>query len=434
MPVTIRDGALVSFGQFRADVGGAAVRLREQRIIRGVLAADDSYLFAVGLFALLHAGADVVLPPNTQPGRLAQTLGDRDTLVTDDAVTDGFLLTQDAGPHSGPLPPIDPTRPRIRFYTSGSTGTRKAIDKTLGQLEREIAGLESLFGPRLGPAHIEGTVSHQHIYGLTFRVLWPLAAGRRFGARSHHVWESLLATLEPPTAIVSSPAHLSRLGGLPPLPAESRPPFIVSAGSPLSWAAAQESLAILGCLPTEIFGSTETGAIAYRHQRAADTPWQSLPGVEATANAEGDLAVRSPYVDGLVPTADRVEFVAADLFHFRGRGDRIVKIEGKRVSMPEVERDLAGLPWVAAAAVVPISEGRTFLAAVVSLTEEGCAALAQEGKFRFERRLRRALGSTQDQAALPRRWRFVDSLPIDGMGKQSRAALAALVGSGADHG
>ena len=70
------------------------------------------------------------------------------------------------------------------LFTSGSTGVPQAIPKKLSQMSREVATLETQFGELLGVADISTTVSHQHIYGLLFNVLWPLVAGRAIHARS----------------------------------------------------------------------------------------------------------------------------------------------------------------------------------------------------------------------------------------------------------
>ncbi|MFD2980293.1 AMP-binding protein, partial [Klebsiella pneumoniae] len=72
---------------------------------------------------------------------------------------------------------------RISLCTSGSSGEPKRIDKQLRQLAIEVQVLEDLWGADLGPACIIGSVATQHIYGLLFRVLWPLCAGRPFVRR-----------------------------------------------------------------------------------------------------------------------------------------------------------------------------------------------------------------------------------------------------------
>jgi acyl-coenzyme A synthetase/AMP-(fatty) acid ligase len=273
-----------------------------------------------------------------------------------------------------------------------------------------------------------GMVSHQHIFGMTFGVLWPVMAGRPFAARSQFAWESLLAQLGTPAVLIVSPAHLSRLGGLDPISPVRRPRAVITAGAPLSHAAAQEAKTLFGTLPIEIFGSTETGAFAWRQQHREAVPWRPLPGVELQRAADGTLALRSPFLatGHVYRSADMVEPVDGG-FNFQGRVDRIVKIEGKRVGLAEVENDLKQLAWVADAAVVALSGTRAILAAAVVLSPEGGRALATLGKFRFERQLRHALGATQESAGLPRRWRFVDRLPVDTMGKRQATAIERLL-------
>ena len=231
--------------------------------------------------------------------------------------------------------------------------------------------------------------------------------------------------------IVASPAHLGRLSGIAPLAPARRPRGVFSAGAPLSLAAARDAVAILGVCPTEIFGSTETGAIATRRQTGEDTAWQPLPGISVATDADGRLKLRSPFLgnDDWFETADLIE-PAARGFHLRGRADRIVKIEGKRISLAEIEQALAHLPWAVAAAAVALPGDPVRLAVLVVPSEAGRARLAELGRFRFARLLRKAMTETQEPAGLPRLWRFADRLPGGDMGKRRDADLHALFGAG----
>jgi acyl-coenzyme A synthetase/AMP-(fatty) acid ligase len=425
-------GESLVFADLRDDVAANAARLSARPIHRGMLVAEDSYWFLVGLLALFQAGAEIVLPPNAQPGTL-ETLRDTADLVVSDRALDGFgrgfVLAPAGAPGGIALRALDPEACRLILFTSGSTGERKRVAKTLAQLEREVVVLESLWGGLLGDSRVLAMIGHQHIFGMTFRLLWPVMAGRPFAAESHIAWEPLLAQLGSRAALIVSPAHLSRLGGLAPLPRVRRPSAVITAGAPLSREAAREAEALFGTLPLEVFGSTETGAFAWRQQHEAGVPWQALPGIEFQTSLDGTLALRSPFLptNEIYRSADSVELVDGG-FNFRGRIDRIVKIEGKRVSLVEVERNLKRLPWVVDAALVPLGGERPVLAAAVTLSTEGRRELATLGKFRFERLLRRALGETQESAALPRRWRFVDRLPIDAMGKRQAVAIERLLG------
>lgn len=428
--VAVRGGAALRLGRLRAEIAHNAERLGRAGIRRALLVCEDSFCFVVGLCALLQIGADIALPPNTQSGTLAR-LGDAfDALVTDaprpDRPQDIVLEPKDADAGAAAL---DAGRSRIDFFTSGSTGTMKRVEKHAALLEREAEMLEGLWGERLGAASMLGTVTHQHVFGLTFRVIWPLLAGRPFAASMHFAWESLLLDLTAAAAIVSSPAHLTRLGGLEPLPAALRPRMIFTAGAPLPEAAARETEAVLGSPPIEIFGSTETGAFAWRSGPEQPPLWQPLPGVEIACGEDGLLRVASPFIggSGQCALADRIVPAGDGRFRFEGRADRIVKIEGKRVDLQQLERDLLALPWIAAAAVAALPAAAVVLGAVVVLSQQGREELARLGKFRFERRLRRELGATQEPVALPRRWRFVEALPLDGMGKRRAADLQSLL-------
>ncbi|PKU24592.1 AMP-binding protein [Telmatospirillum siberiense] len=416
-PVALRGGNPVDFAEFRADV--ARVAHAFSGCPRAALFCRDSYVFAVGLFGLLHAGAKVILPPNGQPGLLA-ALSDRfDRLIGDD-------LLERAGGAGADLDSLPTGEPLLHFFTSGSTGEAKCVVKSLGMMEQELHVLESLWPAGDGP--VLSTVSHQHLYGLTFRILLPLAVGRPFTAETHELWETLLAVLPAGAVVVSSPAHLGRTGGLAPVPPARRPACVMSAGAPLSAVAARQSAAILGPLPTEIFGSTETGVIATRRQERGDEDWSLLPGVEMRTEADGRLSLRAPHMgSGWVATGDQVAPVPGG-FRFQGRMDRIVKIEGKRIDLKDVEQALLRLPWVAAAAVALLPGDPARLAAAVVPSPAGAERLAQLGSFRFGRLLRRDLSDTQEPAGMPRMWRFVPALPDADMGKRRRADIQALFG------
>ncbi|MGB9154100.1 MAG: AMP-binding protein [Alphaproteobacteria bacterium] len=421
-PVALRRGELILFSQFRADVEDAAARFKDYR--RVALVCHDSYNFIVGFYGLLHAGATIVLPPNGQSGTL-QALKDEFNCLVDDAVV------EDGQGKTAILTPIDPMRPCLVFLTSGSTGTPKKIIKNLAMPEREIMTLDALWGQTSGAGPVFATVSHQHIYGLTFKLLWPLMAGRIFTTEMHALWESLFSTLTPDAVIVSSPAHLDRLGGVVPISLQQSPKRIFSAGAPLSLRASQQTEQVFGCRPTEIFGSTETGAFATRSQINGDEPWRLLPGMEMRCDANSRLVIRSPFIgEDWLETADLIEPVA-DGFISLGRADRIAKIEGKRVALAQVEQSLEQLSLVRTAAVIVLQGNPDCLVAAIVPSEEGQARLSELGNFRFGRLLRSHLATTQEAAGIPRLWRFMNELPMQGMGKRRDADIRTLFRGGA---
>ncbi len=420
-------GEVLRRSDLRADVGEMARRVTSAGCRRGAVVTDDTYSFLVAVLGLGVAGAAAIILPNARPGTLAQLAHVFDHVVADEP---GPAERRIRIPRGAPPPPpiaCDPNAMAIEFFTSGSTGAPKRIAKSVGQLHREAAALEARWECRGTGAAAVATVPHQHIYGLAFKVVWPLLTGRPFAAAMEEYWEGLVPALPAGGIIVSSPAHLTRLDGIEPLAPERRPRMVFSAGAPLPQPAARECARVFGVLPTEIYGSTETGALATRCQDGSAALWQPLPGVEARTSEEGRLQVRAHHVDEAVwvTTDDRVE-LSPDGFSLLGRADRVVKIEGKRVGLPEVEQSLAALPWVAQAVALVLPGERTTLAAAVVLSEAGRARLAELGAFRLGRLLRRELAHGQEAAGLPKRWRFVSTLPTGSMGKTCTADLVAL--------
>ena len=375
----------------------------------------------------LHAGATVIVPPDGLPDTLAGLRGNFDALLSDQAQPGAWPI--EAAHGTGPPPGrIDPAAARLEFFTSGSTGAAKRVVRSLAMFDREVATLDAVWGADMHAGLALSTVPHRHIFGLSFHVLWPLASSRPFASHVDELWEDLLARDITGGALITSPAHLMRLGGIEPLPPRRRPAHVFTAGAPLGAAHAQEAAGVLGVLPIEIFGSTETGAIATRRQHAGMEPWQPLPGIQVRTDAAGCMVVQSPYGPDGGPfiSADRIEPLPDGRFHFLGRADRIAKIEGNRVSLARLEHELAALPWVDDAAAVVIGSSPERLAAVVAVNAEGRAMLDATGAFRFSRVLRRELSRRLEHAWLPKSWRFVDTLPSGTMGKRRDADIRAL--------
>ena len=206
--------------------------------------------------------------------------------------------------------PLDPEFVGVVLYTSGTTGAAQPIFKKLGQLAREVATLEKQFGSLMDDAEILTTVSHQHIYGLLFQILWPLAAGRAFTSRTCDFLEELSPALsERDCVLVSSPAHLKRLPENRDLTrSANRVRAVFSSGGPLQFDVVQETLRVLGHAPIEVYGSSETGGIAWRRQHYAKCEaWTPFDGVAWRMDGEtGVLEIRSPNLpdDQWFTTAD----------------------------------------------------------------------------------------------------------------------------------
>jgi acyl-coenzyme A synthetase/AMP-(fatty) acid ligase len=122
--------------------------------------------------------------------------------------------------------------------------------------------------------------------------------------------------------------------------------------------------------------------------------------------------------------SDAAELLPGGRFRLKGRLDRVAKIEGKRVSLPELEAALRRHPSVLDAAVVPLAGRRERLGAVVVLREP--TRLGAGESRQLVAALRALLLERFDRVVVPRHWRFPARLPADERGKLTARALAAL--------
>jgi acyl-coenzyme A synthetase/AMP-(fatty) acid ligase len=408
--------------------------LSHKREQRWLLSSESSDLFAIGLCAGLLAGKELVLPPNTQSGTLSQLTQNFDAVLSDVPLCEGHAwvaLKKETAQTPAAWPDAKPSG-SLTLYTSGSSGEPKAVKKTLEQLDAEVSTLEATFAAALPHCSVIATVSHQHIYGLLFKILWPLAAGRPFLSDLVEYPETLsyYTALLPNLCLISSPAQLSRLpDALENEPQLYSPSLVFSSGGPLSEEAAHGIQKVYGSLPIEVFGSTETGGIGWRRQASTAEAWQAFPGIEIASADDGALLLRSPYLDNPAETLRCEDKIAIDdngRFVLQGRLDRIVKIEEKRLSLVQMEALLESHPLVSRAALVLLTEPRTQLGAVVELSDKGKALLAEEGKLALNNQLKAHLLTEFERVTLPRRWRYPDELPLNQQGKRVHQTLIEL--------
>ena len=422
----------ITYSAFRARVTACAAVFAGQSAARYALCVEDPFDFTCALFALLACGKHVVIPASAAPAYLDTLDGAFDALINDASLAAMYVHAAVA------VGAVDPHAP-ITLFTSGSTGMPKPIHKTLAQFDAEVVTLEQQWGTQIGTGAVMASVPHHHIYGLLFRVFWPLAAGRAFSRQTVTEPIALQSALaqRPAAAFVSSPAQLARWPLLSGFDALSPLPVVFSSGGPLDSAAATAFATAHGSAPVEVFGSTETGGIAWRRQDQTHA-WQPFARVEVRQEDDGALAMRSPHLphNDWHRTDDAIAFDDSGRFVLRGRLDRVVKVDGKRVSLPEVEDWLGTHPFVARAAATLLAgishERRERLGALVALTPAGVEALRTQGRVALAKTLRRHLSTYTEPTLIPRRWRFCMAMPVDARGKLPASAVAAAFRPGAE--
>lgn len=385
---------------------------------------SDSYQFLVLLFAALLAKKQVLLPPN-RVSDLEKELAEQNIY---------FLQRQPVStiqnqPIELNLDDAFLNQAQIYFYTSGSTGQPKKIPRTLRQLLNEVQGLDASF--QLPEQAIAiATVSHQHIYGLLFKLLWPLASGRCFYQAQLAFPEDVadiqkkLAYFKIENYVISSPALLKRW---------TQDVLLQDCLTVYSSGGKLES----GVRPyvnrpiTEVFGSSETGGIAHRQQD--DALWTPFANVDIQASEQQELEVRTNHAfsEDWIFTGDKVEVIDAanpkSPFRLLGRLDRIVKLEEKRLSLDAIEQKIVELDDIVQCHVLLLErEHRQILACVAVLSEQARQLLQNINKAQCVAAIKAQLKSKLESIAIPRQWRFLTQLPQNSQSKLNKQYMKSL--------
>jgi len=424
--IAYRNQRPVSQDEFLRDILALAARLPQTRHVFNL--CKDHYWFSVALFAAISRGVVSLLQNSTAPENMAALFAD---------FPDAICLGEQATPTLAQMPyvlvphavlpasekPLD--MPRIphtqqiaRIFTSGSTGKPQAHSMTFWRMHKcAIAEAERMWDAAGGTCSVLGTVAPQHMFGLEATVLLPIFGGGLFSARQPFFpadVASALAELPEPRLLVSTPFHLRKL--MDAQIALPRVNAVLSATAPLSLELAKEVEARLNAPMVEIYGSTETGALATRRPtQGAD--WETYSGI-TLQHYHGQTRACADHFDTPQTLNDVVELLSPTRFRLLGRNSDMINIVGKRNSLAFLNQLLLSLPGVEDGVFCMHESGSAeeaprLVAFVVAPSLTGADILG-------------ALRQHVDPVFLPRPLVFLDTLPRDANGKLAASTLAKL--------
>lgn len=406
---------------------------------------SDAFEFCSILIALWQLQKIAVIPASTSPEFTQPLAAITDVFVGEFTAPDTIKQScsnQGTGENSVLDKNTGNNSEALIIFTSGSSGEASPISKTFAQLNAELATLENQWGDKLNDTTIVGTVSHHHIYGLLFRLLWPLVTQRVFVSKIREYWEDVLLDSEKlgQISLIASPAHLERI---PPENTQAEQwkalknncQIIFSSGAPLALKHAEEASSRFEQSIYEVYGSSETGGVAWRIQK--NNPyWTPFSGI-SVQQENGLLYIQSPHIapenltsggcniEQWFATSDKCEIHENQQFELQGRADRIVKVGGKRISLTRIEEKLLVHPWVEECRTLSLEQHNHRIGAVVALTQEGREALIDKGKKSINDILHQHLRNDIEAIAIPRYWRYMKELPRNSQGKILHSQLEA---------
>lgn len=230
------------------------------------------------------------------------------------------------------------------FFTSGTTGEPTGALKSHENLNKELEVLVKLFASH-NFERVIVTVPLIHIYGFLAGVLLPQALKVDVVLKEEFLPHELIELSEgKKTLCITNPVFLKVLNKLSIKTKHANMVFLSSTGK-LDEQTAKELPQKLNCKIYQLFGSTETGGIAYKIND--DQYWRPLQHVKVTQRDEC-LEVNSPFISKFIIEKTLKEiahpFVTTDIielkgeeFKLLGRQSEIIKISGKRISLLEIE-------------------------------------------------------------------------------------------------
>ena len=408
-----------------------------------LLYQDDFYQYSQYFFALLLAKKNIILAQSDQFERFKQAAKFADISIGSTNIENDqnnqllphFFQHKDGSVNnetlaSAPQNLIINANTCITLFTSGSTGEAKAIKKYWYQLANEIECLQGVFPQSPEQTCVLSTVTHKHIYGLLFKLIWPVFTNKQIICETIEYPEQVEYYCQAfnNIAFVSSPSYLARTSKQFSAQAIVNISEIFCSGGALSTRVADDFLKYNQQVITEIYGSTETGGIAWR-QQTHNALWQLFPEHQVTLAQDNTLLLTSKFLakDETFKSDEKVE-LNGRFFSLQGRVDRIVKLHEKRLSLDEMEKELNCLPRISACHcfVLDTPQSKTALVAVIEL--ESHSAVPSDGiqKKHLVNECKKTLSSLFEPSLLPRKWRFVPQLPYNSQGKLVKATLVNL--------
>jgi malonyl-CoA/methylmalonyl-CoA synthetase len=468
-PALSVDGVARTYGELDAAAGRFATLLRRNGVAPGdaiLLSLPSSVAVVEAYLGAVRAGAVVVLAnPSYTAGEvcyLAEHSGAVAAVAGEDMrerlgglVPTVLDASADAAADLAPMP-VDPAtaqRAGLLAYTSGTTGRPKGVPLSHANVLANMRAIMRAWRWSADDVLVHGLpLFHQHgLGGLGASLL----AGGRAVLHSRFDPEAICRAIaaERATVFLAVPAMYERLVGWDGFQKTdlSSLRLLVSGSAPLSPALARRVEAIVGQLPLERYGTTESGlnvSNLYDGPRKPGAVGIPLPGVEMAVvdeggtpvadDTDGEIVVRGPQVfdgyrgepdataaaffdGGWFRTGDIGRIDPADGFlSITGRAKDLIISGGMNVYPREVELALEEADDVARAAVVGVPSERWGEAVVAAIVLAPGAAVDEAALLAF----------VSERLAPYKRPKWVvpvDELPVNHMGKVVTAEVVKLV-------
>lgn len=426
-------GGVKTWHDFLVDTAKMRTIINTEQSEEWILHCEDYWYFLCTFTALLQCKKRILLTQNVTSEFIAEIKKPGISFLTDQNISGAIFIPGRIESTATPaeseircVPVINSDETEIYMYTSGSTGRPKAVPQRMTEFEQDNAFIISKWGDEFIKRKLVTTVSQHHIYGFLFGISLPFTCGVPFRRKRIEFPEEFEKLDDESYMIIAVPAFLKRTVEVVEK-LNMKNPFIFTSGGVLLPEVAKKTNDVFGFWPVEVYGSTETSGIAYRQSKDG-LEWTPFSNAKIWKNDDGCLVIISPYIKDPAgfATADLVDILPDGRFLMKGRSDSIVKIEEKRISMTEVESRLLQSGLVADVKVIAMEDIRQYLVSALVLNEEGRKKFEGVRKLTINKYFHEYLLKFFENVVIPKKWRYLDSIPCDTQGKKHKEEIKAL--------
>ena len=308
---------------------------------------------------------------------------------------------------------------KLLFFTSGSSGFPTGAFKSKKNLEQEVLILKQLV-EKYKIKKVVVTVPFVHIYGIIAGLLLPLSLDdiTLVVKEDFLPYELLEEATQEHTLVITTPIFIKSLSKLGNAKKLNTNLFISSTG-PLHKDDVDCFTKKYQTSIMQIFGSTETGGIAYKFNK--QTRWTPLEKVKIEVDSE-KLCVSSPFVSPfilnkkIIPlhqpfvTEDIIE-IKDDTFSLVGRSNKIIKINGKRISALQIEAIIENIDNVQKAIIEVIYKKELLRSEQILITLQATQKIEKS-------LIKKSIASSYGVLTIPFTLKYVDTIDTSAMGKK----------------
>jgi uncharacterized membrane protein/acyl-CoA synthetase (AMP-forming)/AMP-acid ligase II/3-hydroxymyristoyl/3-hydroxydecanoyl-(acyl carrier protein) dehydratase len=438
------DSVYHTWGDFLEGTAELRRIINTQNREKWLLHCEDCWHFLLAFTALLQCKKEILLSANVSPAYIEEirsvTAHNAAPFLTDQIFPEGEspentfhipsllkAMQKTEGP-AEEVPAINADETSIIMYTSGSTGKPKAVLQRLTEFEADNRFIISKWGDEFLKRKLCSTVSQHHIYGLLFSILLPFTLGAPLRRRRIEFPEEIEKLSDTQYMIITVPAFLKRAVEMESSSCLNlKSPWIFTSGGAVGFETAKKTNEVFGFWPLEVYGSTETSGIAWR-QSVNGQEWTVFDNAKISQNKDGCLIIRSPYIKDPAgfETADTVEILDDGRFLLKGRIDSVVKIEEKRISFTEIESRILQSGLASDVCAISLEDKRQYLAAAVVFNDKGKERFDGFEKHEINKFWREYLLQYFENIVIPKKWRYLEALPMDAQGKKKKEDIQLL--------